>query len=161
MRHRLSVVIMLLVLTGVGTYAQKETDSMLALGYSYSDLIGIAGRVEDVGEDHAISIPELMALADEKGVQYPNIFGQDVRSTIFFSALQLNGPEFIDVAAGEASFDSPEFEAILKLAAEFPEEMDYSEEGDMEDTSDWYRSGRSLLQERYFSSFDEFNNAEP
>ena len=124
------------------------------------NLIGIAGRVEDVGEDHAISIPELMALADEKGVQYPNIFGQDVRSTIFFSALQLNGPEFIDVAAGEASFDSPEFEAILKLAAEFPEEMDYSEEGDMEDTSDWYRSGRSLLQERYFSSFDEFNNAE-
>jgi len=28
MRHRLSVVIMLLVLTGVGTYAQKETDSI-------------------------------------------------------------------------------------------------------------------------------------
>ena len=124
------------------------------------NLIGIAGRTEDVGEDHAISIPELMALADEKGVQYSNIFGQDVRSTIFFSALQLNGSEFIDVAAGEASFDSPEFEAILELAAEFPEEMDYSEDQEMEDTTDWYRSGRSLLQERYFSSFDEFNNAE-
>ena len=80
------------------------------------------------------------------------------KSDILSSCISRNIDAFVDWENGTAHFDSDEFKALLEFANSFPAEYDWENASDEEQDSAQNRinSGKQLMTEIYFSSFEDY-----
>jgi ABC-type glycerol-3-phosphate transport system substrate-binding protein len=120
-------------------------------------LAAMLGKEEYIGD--GIDLDQLIRLADQKGIEYKDIFTFELRNVILYNAMMLNGSEFIDLSSGKCRFDSEEFINLLEFTNKLP--ADYSEEteDDYGAYESYYRDDRALLAMSYLYSFDSYKEA--
>ncbi len=120
-------------------------------------LAAMLGKEEYIGD--GIDLTQLIRLADQKGIEYKNIFTFELRNAILYNAMMLNGSEFIDLSSGKCRFDSDDFINLLEFTNKLP--ADYSEETeeDYGAYESYYRDDRALLAMSYLYSFDSYKEA--
>jgi ABC-type glycerol-3-phosphate transport system substrate-binding protein len=120
-------------------------------------LAAMLGKEEYIGD--GIDLDQLIRLADQKGIEYKDIFTFELRNAILYNAMMLNGSEFIDLSSGKCRFDSEEFINLLEFTNKLP--ADYSEEteDDYGAYESYYRDDRALLAMSYLYSFDSYKEA--
>ena len=120
-------------------------------------LAAMLGKEEYIGD--GIDVDQLIRLADQKGIEYKDIFTFELRNAILYNAMMLNGSEFIDLSNGKCRFDSEDFINLLEFTNKLP--ADYSEETeeDYGAYESYYRDDRALLAMSYLYSFDSYKEA--
>ncbi|MBR6424526.1 MAG: hypothetical protein IKS29_01055, partial [Oscillospiraceae bacterium] len=90
------------------------------------------------------------------------VFGQyNTKDNVLSTCIARNLESFVDWSTGKCNFDSQEFIDLLKFTDRFPKEFNW----DQYDYSEWesdvtrIRSGKQMLMEYYFSSFDDYQYA--
>lgn len=105
-----------------------------------------------VGDKTGWTLSEMLDFVEENEPE--NIFSDGTRSSIFYYCIYNNIDEFIDWQNGKCFFDGEDFIRTLEFAANFPEEYDYSREG--EGISSKIRSNKLLLMQSTISSVQEY-----
>ncbi len=79
------------------------------------------------------------------------------RETVLNLGLGLEMNKLIDWSTGKCTFDTPRFTDILKLAAQFPKEVDYEDYQWSEDDEEPNRiaTGRQMLMQAWMSDFSD------
>ena len=116
----------------------------------------IVGKTEDIGDGSGFTIDLVQQLAAQKGVDPALIFGLATQKDVLYSAIEMCGDQFIDWEKSECRFDSDEFIKLLEFIGQFPDKIDESKY--QEDTTAFYRSGKSLFTREAVGSFDEYVN---
>lgn len=136
-----------------------KTDGKLyqiATGYMVSTVIGAASVV---GEEMGWTLEDFRrALASMPEGCEP--FSQwTTRDTILSMGLTSEMSQLVDWGTGKCNFDSPRFTDLLEFAAQFPEEVTYDWENwtPEDEESSRIASGRQMLMQATFSSFDDIS----
>ena len=83
-------------------------------------------------------------------------FGQGTtRDSILSWGLMMEMNKLVDWSTGVCSFDTPVFTDILKLASQFPKDMDW-ENMEWEDETERIASGRQMLMIQWLSDFESY-----
>lgn len=141
-------------------YVQSVFDAYSIDGILYSVIPEFAvqtmiGKSSVVGDNNGWNMDEFMALAET--LEEPGaMFGQLTRNEFMSQILRYCGSDFIDLATGKCSFDSPEFIKMLEFAKLLPETVEYSEDFWMNYES-MYRDNRAYLMTLYISDFRSLN----
>lgn len=107
----------------------------------------IVGKTKNVGEKSGWSMEDVMAFK-EKYPEAELIMGA-TKARMLEYFLQYNQDAFVDYAAGKCSFDSDEFKKLLQFAGSFPDEYEWSEDGENRPTL--LRNDKVLLESVYIS----------
>ncbi len=84
--------------------------------------------------------------------------GDQTRSSFFDLVMQYCGSDFIDVATGKCSFDSPDFIAMMEFAKNLPEEIIHDEDYWMNyDYESQYREDKVLLYDNAIGRISNMN----
>lgn len=146
----------------VDDYLQNVMDSFRRDGKLYSlvpafSIYTVAAATSTVGGKSSWTMKEMKQIADSKGIAYKDMFGLGYsRDNIMNMAVFLNASSYIDWDKHECYFDSDEFKEFLSFMKEFPEEFDYSNYS--EDTSDYWRKGKALVDLEYMGDFDSYKS---
>ena len=85
-------------------------------------------------------------------------FGDQTREYFFDLVMQYCGSDFIDVATGKCSFDSPDFIAMMEFAKTLPEEITYDEDYWMNfNYESQYREDKVLLYDNGIGRISNMN----
>lgn len=123
------------------------------------NVLTVAGKTSDVGEESGWTLDELNALAASKP-EGTEVFWDVIRETVLGNYLQMTGEEFVNWETGECHFDSEGFVKFLDFLKQFPAEYDEEKYADDEfwaTYSSAYRDGRALLQITNLTSFSDYN----
>jgi len=106
----------------------------------------LVGHPSVVGPDVGWTMDEFLAVLDANP-QADMPLGQWLtRYNFLEAAITVNMSEYVDWAAGETNFDTPEFAQLLELATRFPEDFDIGDEmGFMREESNLIAEGRQLM----------------
>lgn len=104
-------------------------------------LMTLAGRASQLGEEPGWTIPEMLTY----GGEHPDaaLLGGLTKEYALSSMLQYSLGSYVDWQTGKCDFNKESFEAILEFANEFPENYEYSEDTPSEPTL--IQSGKQLL----------------
>lgn len=132
-----------------------KTDGKMYQIVPYFNIETVAIGKSDYDTLKGWTLQDLEDLAQAKGVETLNIFGPFAQEDVLYAAVDLTGSQFINWETKKCSYDSKNFIHLLEFIAKFPEEL--TEEEDVDDTSSFWRSGKSILQRLYLSSFSDYN----
>lgn len=91
-----------------------QIDGKLYYVTPYFQIITMAGRTEDVGEETGWTFDELKALLEKKGDGVRPFYDEN-KWGILYSFLGHSITDFVDWETGECSFDSGQFQDILEI----------------------------------------------
>jgi ABC-type glycerol-3-phosphate transport system substrate-binding protein len=115
----------------------------------------LSGKTSVVGEKRGWSIDDIIALSKE----YPDaqLMEYGTKSSMLYYMMAYNQDSFIDYTTGKCSFDSDGFKKILEFVASFPDEYDWSDDGDSTPTK--LSNGQILLYSDYISELEDLQLA--
>lgn len=116
----------------------------------------VAGKTSDIGDGSDFNLEMLRNLQKEKNVETGYLFGLYDRSTLLDSALSFVGNMYVDQENEKSTFDSASFQGLLALIKECPDSI--SDEQYSEDSSTFYRSGKSLFYISDLTSFSDYQS---
>jgi ABC-type glycerol-3-phosphate transport system substrate-binding protein len=116
----------------------------------------VAGKKSVVGTQKGWTFDEVQKIAKEQGIENQNIFGPTSRDSFLTMATYLDIYSFIDWDEHKCSFNDGSFARLLEFAGQLPK--DTSDDVLSQDTSGWYRSGKSLASMSYIYNFSYYRN---
>ena len=132
--------------------------------YQITNVFGIQtliGNKNLVGDRFSWTVADLEQAMNEMP-DGATVFGQyNTKDNVLSTCIARNLESFVDWSTGKCNFDSQEFIDLLKFTDRFPKEFNW----DQYDYSEWesdvtrIRSGKQMLMEYYFSSFDDYQYA--
>ena len=110
----------------------------------------LLGKKETVAQT-GWTVSDIMQLSKE----HPDaaLFQYATKESMLQTLLAFDGDAFIDYAAGTCRFDSEEFTKLLEFVADFPDDYDWSREGDSLPTL--LATDKVLLNTVYLSNFQD------
>ena len=117
----------------------------------YFTLNTLMGRTSQVGERDGWTLEDVMELSD----QYPQaqVIPYTSKSYILKTLVSYGSDTYIDYAAGECRFDSPEFIRLLEFTDRFSQSYAYDEDFSLLRE---VQEGNVLLQDLYLSGLTEY-----
>lgn len=116
----------------------------------------VAGKTSDIGDGSDFNLEMLRNLQKERNAETGYLFGLYDRSTLLDSALSFVGNMYVDLENGKSTFDSDSFRDLLAFIKECPDSI--SDEQYSEDSSTFYRSGKSLFYISDLTSFSDYQS---
>ncbi|MBP3735862.1 MAG: extracellular solute-binding protein [Lachnospiraceae bacterium] len=114
----------------------------------------LIGKTSDFGPEPGLTVDRLETLQRERNIDYKYLTGLTTRDWMLYMMLIFGNDSYVDWESGRCSYDSPEFISLLEFIRKFPAEL--TEEDYNEDTYSFFRSGRSLIESAYLSSFNDY-----
>ncbi|MBO5564860.1 MAG: extracellular solute-binding protein [Lachnospiraceae bacterium] len=114
----------------------------------------LVGKSSIFGKEPGITVAELEKLRSEFNIDYKYLMGPSNREMAFYLLLVYGNNSFVDWKSGKCDFDNEEFINLLDFIGRFPKELNESDWE--EDTQSFYRNGRSLVENAYFSGYQDY-----
>jgi ABC-type glycerol-3-phosphate transport system substrate-binding protein len=136
-----------------GALTSYEADGKLyalPMGFSLDTLVGSYKLLGDRNSWTMTEMTEFVKGLDED-TEIMSYYG---RTEFLNNMLYMSMGEYVDYANATCSFDSEEFQQLLELCNQFPEEYDYDSAW-TGDTMEALQTGDVLVYEQYISSADE------
>jgi ABC-type glycerol-3-phosphate transport system substrate-binding protein len=136
-----------------GVLTSYEADGKLyamPMGFNLDTLVG---SYKLLGDRDGWTMTEMTEIAKSlvDGVEIMPWFSQsDFLNNMVYTYMS----DFVDYANATCSFDSEEFQQLLELCSQFPEEYDY-DNAYAGDTMEEVQTGNALVYEEYMSTADE------
>jgi ABC-type glycerol-3-phosphate transport system substrate-binding protein len=115
----------------------------------------LAGRSSVVGDKRGWSLDDIIKLANDN--PDAQLLEYATKSSMLYYLMAYNQDQFIDYNTGKCSFDSDDFKKILEFVASFPDDYDWSEDGDS--TPTMLRNGSLLLYSNYINELEDIQLA--
>lgn len=142
-----------------GSYLTNVFDAFKTDGKTYQiipafSLETVAGKTSDIGDGKNLSIDAVLSLSKQKNVSSAYLFGLYDQDSLLSTALSFVGNEYVDLKDKKSTFDSDSFQSILGLVKDCPKNI--SDDQYSEDSSTFYRSGKSLFYISDLTSFGDY-----
>lgn len=115
---------------------------------------GVSGKEKYIGDGKDLTIKKAKEIAAKNNIQDSAIFGVTDRDTVFQSAIEFSGDQFIDWKNHTCNFNSDEFRELLEFVKAFPTAI--SEE-QYNDYFTQYLADKALLGIQYLSTVYDYS----
>ncbi|MDO5131814.1 MAG: extracellular solute-binding protein [Eubacteriales bacterium] len=116
-------------------------------------ITGIAGKEKFIGDGRDLTIEKIKKIAAAQGIQNSSIFGVIDRYSLFQSAIQFSGDQFIDRENNTCDFNTPQFRELLEFVKDFPEVIS---EDMYNDYFTQYLGDRAILGIQYINTVYDY-----
>lgn len=130
-----------------------KTDGKMFVVVPAFTIVGVSGKAKYIGDGKDLTLEKAKKIAESKGISENNIFGLTDRNSVFSSAIEFSGDQFIDTETNTCDFNKKDFTELLEFAKSCPETI--SEE-QYNDYFTQYLSDSSLLAVQYLNSIFDY-----
>ena len=132
--------------------AFRTNDKMFVVVPGFT-IVGVSGKAKYIGDGKDLTLDKVKEIAKSKGISESSIFGLTDRASVFSSAVEFSGDQFIDSETNTCDFNNKEFREILEFAKSCPESIS---EDQYNDYFTQYLSDSSLLAVQYINTLFDY-----
>ena len=131
-----------------------RTDGRMYVAVPGFTVTGVAGKTKYIGDGKDLTIKKAKEIAAGIGIDENKIFGVTDRLSLFRSAIEFSGDEFIDQDAHTCDFNNQAFQDLLAFVKNVPEQVG---DDQYEEAYTQYLGDKALLGIQYINSaFDYY-----
>ena len=129
------------------------TDGRMYVVVPSFTITGVSGKTKYIGDGKDLTLDKVREIAASRGINDAGIFGITERATVFHSAIEFSGDQFIDSDTNTCDFNNDSFKELLEFAKNCPETI--SEE-QYNDYFTQYLSDKALLSIQYINTMYDY-----
>lgn len=126
-----------------------RTDGKMYVAVPGFSVTGVAGKAKYIGDGKDLTIAKAKEIGQGIGLDVSQIFGVMDRTSVFSSAIEFSGDQFIDREAHTCDFNNAQFEELLSFVKGFPEALN---EDQYQDYYTQFLADKALLGIQYLGS---------
>lgn len=126
-----------------------RTDGKMYVAVPGFSVTGVAGKAKYIGDGKDLTIAKAKEVGQSIGLEPSQLFGVMDRTSIFTSAIEFSGDQFIDREAHTCDFNNKDFEELLSFVKNFPATLN---EEQYQDYYTQYLADKALLGIQYIGS---------
>ncbi|MBR2729411.1 MAG: hypothetical protein Q4C02_02460 [Eubacteriales bacterium] len=126
-----------------------RTDGKMYVAVPGFSVTGVAGKTKYIGDGKDLTIAKAKEIGQSIGLEPSQLFGVMDRASIFSSAIEFSGDQFIDREKHTCDFNNKDFEELLSFVKSFPAALN---EEQYQDIYTQYLGDKALLGIQYIGS---------
>lgn len=130
-----------------------RTDGKLFVVVPCFTIVGVSGKTKYIGDGKDLTLEKVKEIAKSRGIEESGIFGLTDRASVFSSAIEFSGDQFIDSETNTCDFKNKDFMNLLEFAKSCPEAISDEQYNDY---FTQYLSDKSLLAIQYINTIFDY-----